>query len=74
MTTQGCLTKTQKTQKDRQPSTITSSNRNKAIMNTIDELRDMNLEELYGRLQLSDGEFGDWLVSTGLLSCMRLLR
>jgi hypothetical protein len=36
-------------------------------MNVIDELRDMNLQELYGKLQLSDEEFDDWLTSMGLL-------
>jgi hypothetical protein len=41
-------------------------------MNVIDELRDMNFKELYGRPQLTDEELDDWLASMGLLNSFQV--
>ena len=35
--------------------------------NSIEEFQDLNLQDLYMKLQLSDNDFDDWLIAMGLL-------
>ena len=41
-------------------------------MNAIDELRYMNLQDLYEKMRLSNQEFDDWLESIGLLHAFQV--
>jgi hypothetical protein len=46
--------------------------RPRTIMNAIDELRYMNLQDLYEKMRLSNQEFDDWLKSMGLLHAFQV--
>uniref|UniRef100_A0A914DHZ7 Uncharacterized protein n=1 Tax=Acrobeloides nanus TaxID=290746 RepID=A0A914DHZ7_9BILA len=41
-------------------------------MNAINELRYMNLKDLYEKMRLSNQEFDDWLESMGLLHAFQV--